>query len=149
MYNTCLARGNPKRMLQETLARCNGTSIHLLTPPTSSSPYPHQYVFPITPVYIWLPCDHSNLLTMVNMSGQYFNTEQLGQFYHKWPWYLTTTITHIGIGPCDPMAPCNGWWTSIFGRLGTRRLGIVISTISSVAWPSQGSLECSLWISLG
>jgi hypothetical protein len=41
------------------------------------------------------------------------------------------------------MASCNSQWTSIFGRLDTRKLGTVISTISSVAWPSQGSLELS------
>jgi hypothetical protein len=49
----------------------------------------------------------------------------------------------------DPMAPSDGRWTSIFGRLGTRRLDTVISTILSVVWPSQESLERSLWISLG
>jgi hypothetical protein len=41
------------------------------------------------------------------------------------------------------MVPSDGHQTSIFGRLGTRRLGTVISTISSVVRPSQGSLEFS------
>jgi hypothetical protein len=37
----------------------------------------------------------------------------------------------------------------IFGRLGTRRLGTGSFSITFVVWPSQGSLERSLWISLG
>jgi hypothetical protein len=46
--------------------------------------------------------------------------------------FIATTITHIGIESHDPMAPSDGCQTSIFGKLGTRRLGTVISTISSV-----------------
>jgi hypothetical protein len=57
------------------------------------------------------------------------------------------------------MAPSAVTWTPIYGRLGDRRLGdrrlgdrrlgTVIPCISFVDWPSQGSLEHSLWISLG
>jgi hypothetical protein len=50
---------------------------------------------------------------------------------------------------CDPMAPPGVTLMPIFGRLGTRRLGTGSLSISFVVWPSQGSLECSLWISLG
>jgi hypothetical protein len=42
------------------------------------------------------------------------------------------TIAQIGIESHDPTAPSDGRRTSIFGRLGTRRLGTVIYTISSV-----------------
>jgi hypothetical protein len=69
-----------------TTSTCKGISIHFLTPPTPSSPYPHWYVFPMTPVYIWPPCNHSNLLTTVDISGQYFNIQQLGWCKRKcWP----------------------------------------------------------------
>jgi hypothetical protein len=39
---------------------------------------------------------------------------------------------YIGIVSHDPMAPSDDCQTSMFGRLGTRRLGTVIYTISSV-----------------
>jgi hypothetical protein len=42
------------------------------------------------------------------------------------------TIAHIRTVSHDPMAPSDGRRTSISGRLGTRRLGTVIFTISSV-----------------
>jgi hypothetical protein len=60
-----------------------------------------------------------------------------------------TSLGCIGTGPCDTMAPSAIMWTPIYGRLGDRRLGTVIPCISFVDWPSQGSLECSLWIPLG
>jgi hypothetical protein len=59
---------------------------------------------------------------------------------------LATTITHIGIVSHDSTAPSDGHQTSILGRLGTRRLGIVISTILSVVWPSQGSSLDFPWL---
>jgi hypothetical protein len=45
---------------------------------------------------------------------------------------LASNIDHIRIVPHDPTAPSDGQWTSIFGRLGTGRLGIVHFTISSL-----------------
>jgi hypothetical protein len=60
-----------------------------------------------------------------------------------------TSCRHIGTGPRDTTAPSAITWTPIYRRLGDRRLGTVIPCISFVDWPSQGSLEHSLWISLG
>jgi hypothetical protein len=60
-----------------------------------------------------------------------------------------TSLGHIRTGLCDTMAPSAIMWTPLYGRLGTRRLGTVVLCISSIDWPSQGSSECSLWISLG
>jgi hypothetical protein len=54
------------------------------------------------------------------------------------------SLGRIGTGLCDTMAPSTITWTPIYERLGT-----VILCISFVDWPSQGFLECSLWISLG
>jgi hypothetical protein len=42
------------------------------------------------------------------------------------------SLGHIGTGPCDTMAPSAVMWISIYGRLGTRRLGTVILSISLV-----------------
>jgi hypothetical protein len=61
-------------------------------------------------------------------------------------WQHRTGLGHIGTGLCDTMAPSAITWAS---RLGTRRLGTVSLCTLLVDWPSQRSLECSLWISLG
>jgi hypothetical protein len=58
-----------------------------------------------------------------------------------------TSLGHIGTGPCDTTASSAVMWMAINGRLGTGKLGTVILSISFVVGPSQGSLECSLWIS--
>jgi hypothetical protein len=65
---------------------------------------------------------------------------------HEWH---CTSCGCIRTGPCDTTAPSAITWTAIYGRLGDRRLGTVIPCISFVDWPSHGSLEHSLWISLG
>jgi hypothetical protein len=44
----------------------------------------------------------------------------------------------IGTHPRDTMTPSTVMWMAINGRLGTRRLGTVILSISFVVWPSQG-----------
>jgi uncharacterized membrane protein len=41
-------------------------------------------------------------------------------------------IAHFRIGPCDAMAHSDAQETSISGRLGTRRLGTIVFTISFV-----------------
>jgi hypothetical protein len=56
-------------------------------------------------------------------------------------------LGRIRIGPRDTMAPSAVTWKANYGRLGTGRLGTVITSIYFVVGPSQGSLECSLWIS--
>jgi hypothetical protein len=53
----------------------------------------------------------------------------------------------IRIGPCDTTARSAVTWKANYGRLGTGRLGTVITSIYCVVGPSQGSLERSLWIS--
>jgi hypothetical protein len=42
------------------------------------------------------------------------------------------SLRHIGTGPRDTMAPSSITWIPIYGRLGTRRLGTVILSISFV-----------------
>jgi hypothetical protein len=92
---------------------------------------------------------HSDLLAIIDAPHQYIDIRRFCQLHRNQGWCLTTTIAHSGIESHDPTAPSDGHRTSIFGRIGTRRLGTVVSTISSVVWPSQGSSECSLRISLG
>jgi hypothetical protein len=53
-------------------------------------------------------------------------------------------LGHIRIGPRDTMAPSAVTWKASYGRLGTGRLGTVITSIYFVVRPSQGSLERSL-----
>jgi hypothetical protein len=65
------------------------------------------------------------------------------------PEWHRTSCGHIRTDPHDTMAPSAIMWTLIYGRLGTRRLGTATLCMSFVDWPSQRSLECSLWISLG
>jgi hypothetical protein len=43
-----------------------------------------------------------------------------------------TSLRRIGTCPCDTMAPSTVMWIPIYGRLGTRRLGTVILSISCV-----------------
>jgi hypothetical protein len=43
-----------------------------------------------------------------------------------------THLGCIGTGPCDATAPSTITWTTIYGRLGTRRLGTVFLCISFV-----------------
>jgi hypothetical protein len=107
------------------------------------------YVFPMVSIHIWPHLYHSNLLAIIDAPHRYLDIRRFCQLHRNQGWCLTTTIAYIGIESHDPMAPSDGRWTSIYGRLGTRRLGTVVSTISSVVLPSQGSLERSLWISLG
>jgi hypothetical protein len=59
------------------------------------------------------------------------------------------SLRHIGTGPYDTTVTSAVTWMAIYERLGTGRLGTVILSISCVVRPSQGSLECSLWISPG
>jgi hypothetical protein len=56
-------------------------------------------------------------------------------------------LGHIRIGPCDTTAPSAVTWKANYGRLCAGRLGTVITSIYFVVGPSQGSLECSFWIS--
>jgi hypothetical protein len=126
---------------------CKETSIYSLTSPASNPFQSCLYVFPMVSVHIWPYPHHSNSLAIINDSYWYSNIWWFCWLRHNQGQCLT--IAHIGIVSHDPMAPSDAHWTSIFGRLGTRRLGTVISTISSVVWSSQGSLECSFWISLG
>jgi hypothetical protein len=100
------------------------------------------YAYPTTSVPLRPPCDNRRSSSISQYSTILPTLLQPS-------WCLATTIAHIGIESHDPMAPSDGRQTSIFGRLGTRRLGTVISTISSIHWPSQESLERSLQISLG
>jgi hypothetical protein len=131
------------------LATCKGTSVHFLTSPCSSYSYSCWYVFPMVPVHIWPPWYHIDLLETLDTPCWYIDLWLPSQVCCQRHWCFASTIAHIGIDPHDPMAHSNGQWTSIFGRLGTRRLVIVVLTISSLVRPSQGSLECSPWISLG
>jgi hypothetical protein len=57
-----------------------------------------------------------------------------------------TCLGCLRIGPCDTTAPSAVTWKASYGRLGTVRLGTVITSIYFVVGPSQGSLEHSLWI---
>jgi hypothetical protein len=127
-------------------SQCKGTSVHSLTSPCLSL---CLYVFPTVSIHIRPQLYHCNLLAIIDAPYQYLNSQWFGQLDRNQGWYLATTIAHIGVMSHDPMVPSYGRRTSIFGRLGTRRLGTVISTISYVAWPSQESLERSLRISLG
>jgi hypothetical protein len=58
-----------------------------------------------------------------------------------------TCLGCIRIGLCDTTASSAVTWKASYGRLGTGRLGTVITSIYFVVEPSQGSLERSLWIS--
>jgi hypothetical protein len=58
-----------------------------------------------------------------------------------------TCLGRTRIGLCDTTAPSTVTWKASYGRLGTGRLGTAITSIYFVVRPSQGSLECSLWIS--
>jgi hypothetical protein len=62
----------------------------------------------------------------------------------QWHW---TCLRHIRIGSRDTTAPSAVMWKASYGRLGTRRLGTVITSTYFVVRPSQGSLECYPWIS--
>jgi hypothetical protein len=56
-------------------------------------------------------------------------------------------LGRIRIGLRDTTAPFAVMWKANYGRLGTGRLGTVITSIYFVVGSSQGSLERSLWIS--
>jgi hypothetical protein len=68
-------------------------------------------------------------------------------FHPLVPQQYRTYLGRIRIGPCDTAAPSTVTWKANYGRLGTGRLGTVITSIYFVVRPSQGSLERSLWIS--
>jgi hypothetical protein len=112
---------------------CKGTSVHLFTAPLPIPITSCWYVFPLVSVHTQPILYHIGALAILDTSHQYFDISQLHQIHCKQYQYLATTIAHIGIVSHNPMAPSNSQQTSIFGRLGTRRLGTVISTISSVA----------------
>jgi hypothetical protein len=130
-----------------SVADYKGTSIYSLTSLASNPFQSCLYVFPTVSVHIQPHPHHSDAI--IDTPCWYSNIQWFRWLHCNQHQCLATTIAHIRIVSHDPMAPSNGRWTFIFGRLGTRRLGTVISTISSVVWSSQGSLECSLWISLG
>jgi hypothetical protein len=55
-----------------------------------------------------------------------------------------TCLGRLRIDLCDTMAPSAVMWKASYERLGTVRLGTVITSIYFVVGPSQGSLERSL-----
>jgi hypothetical protein len=132
---------------------CKGTSICFLTSPLLFYPPPvHMYSLP-SPLYhlqglhlkaddfhTWWSDDFLNVDSLeVNdfcSPPHHLDLNSIGQ--------ATDTSGQIHM----TLRPSVITWIPIYGRLGTRRLGTVTLCISFVDWPSQGSLEYSLWISL-
>jgi hypothetical protein len=129
---------------------CNeGTSVHFLTSPLLSySPPVHMYPPPSA-------VDH---LQGLHRKANNFHTLWPDDFLDVNSPKVNNFCSPLLLGPeqhrmshgcirtdlCDTTTPSTSTWTPIYGRLGT-----VTLCISFVDWPSQGSLEYSLWISLG
>jgi hypothetical protein len=105
---------------------CKGTSICFLTYLIYILLSHCWYVPPTVSVDIWLLLYHINLLGMPDIPYWYFDPQLSGQVSCQRHRHLTSTIAHIRIDPRDPTAPSDGQQTSIFGRLGTRKLGTVV-----------------------
>jgi hypothetical protein len=64
-------------------------------------------------VYIWPLLYHINLLAMLDTPHQHIDLQLSGQASCQGYWCLASTIAHIRVCPCDPMAPPSGQWTSL------------------------------------
>jgi hypothetical protein len=114
-------------------------SLPLLSSPTIPLIYPCLYV--CSPHLCTIPRDHTQrpatFVFQVQRLPVSFSACTLAASDKPWThwdrsaWHYGTLRHHVD------------------GRLGTRRFGTVFLCISFVVWPSQGSLERSLWISLG
>jgi hypothetical protein len=137
----------------QDISMCKGTSVHFLTSPRLSySPLVHMYSphtsVPspgTTPTANDFHIQKSNNFLDVD-SRKVIGFLPLPPLVPQQHWM---SLRRIGTRPRDTTAPSAVTWMAINRRLGTGRLGTVILSISFVVWPSQGSLECSLWISPG
>jgi hypothetical protein len=139
--------GETDEEVQDTCLACKGTSVCFLTSSLlSHSPsvhmyYPHTSVpFPGTTPQSRRP-SHSKSDNISDVDSPEVIDIPLVPRQH---W---TCLGHIRIGLRGTTAPSTVTWKASYGRLGTGRLGTVITSIYFVVGPSQGSLERSLCIS--
>jgi hypothetical protein len=64
--------------------------------------------------------DGCPLTVIPNILYQHIDPQLSGQVCCQGHQHPASTITHIRIGPHEPIVPINGQWTFIFGRLGIR-----------------------------
>jgi hypothetical protein len=133
------------------LHRCKGTSVHLLTSSIlSCSPPVHMYsphtsvLSPGTTPQSQQPSYSKSDDFLDVDSPRVVNFLLLPLLIPQRHW---TYLGRVRIGPYDTTAPSAVTWKANYRRLGTGRLGTVITSIYFVVGPSWGSLEHSLWIS--